>query len=117
MTFFVTNGEVACGSIFVDPNEVMRETWGHLDTEPGVKHPGSIVFAIGMYSDGAQAIISTDFGKDVGNGPWFYYGINDWLSDQDLDQGVYRWSGWYKLCKNGKHQFVGRSRRIEIGEQ
>ena len=91
-------------------NEVMRATWGHMDAEVGVKYPGTVTFAEGAYG-GEQIILSAEFG-DAGYGPWFYEGIHDWLFEQDTEPGfIYRFTGWYRLCKNGKHQFVGKIER------
>jgi hypothetical protein len=87
--------------------EVMRKTWGHLDDAPGVKHRGIIRFAEGAFG-GQQMILTSEFGLG-GYGPWFYEGIHDWLCEQDTEPGVvYRFTGWYRLCKNGKYQFVGK---------
>ena len=89
-------------------NEVMRDTWGHFDSEVGVKHRGTIRFAEGAFG-GERIILTSEFGLG-GYGPWFYEGIHDWLCDQDITEPgvVYRFTGWYRLCKNGKHQFVGK---------
>lgn len=90
--------------------EVMRDTWGHLDDAVGVKHHGTILFAEGAFG-GEQVILQSEFGLG-GYGPWFYEGIHDWLCEQETEVGyLYRFTGWYRLCKNGKHQFVGKIER------
>jgi hypothetical protein len=92
-------GEVAYGARRVE--EVLRDTWGHLDAKPGVNYPGTVLFAEGFYGD--LVILDVDFG-DAGDGPWFYEGINDWLIEQDTEPGkVYRFTGRYRLCKDDRH--------------
>jgi hypothetical protein len=88
---------------------VMRDTWGHLDDVPGIKHHGIILFAEGAFG-GERVILRSRFGAG-GYGPWFYEGIHEWLGEQDMEDGrIYRFEGWYRLCKNGRHQFVGKVR-------
>ena len=53
----------------VKKHEVMADTWGHLYPEPGSKHEGEIVFAIGAYGD--EIIIFDDF-KTLNDSPQKY---------------------------------------------
>lgn len=85
---------------------VMRETWGHMDARPGVEYPGTILFAEGAYG-GEQMILRADFGEEAGYGPWFYEGIQDWLSEQETEPGeLYLFTGSYRLAGDG-HEFTG----------
>lgn len=79
-----------------DPDEVMQETWGHLNARPNVRHAGVIVFAHSAY-DGL-VVLSVDFGDDAGDGPWFYEHLHKWLAEQDdAEPGTcYRFTGWYR---------------------
>jgi hypothetical protein len=89
---------------------VMRETWGHLDAEEGVIYPGTITFMEGCYG-GERMILSAEFG-DAGYGPWFYYGIHDWLSEQDTEPStVYLFTGTYQLVDEA-HHFVGTTTKL-----
>lgn len=91
--------------------EVMRDTWGHLDARAEVKYPGTILFAEGEYG-GERFILRSDFGDEVGYGPWFYDGIHDWLHEQDTEPGqLYRFDGWYRL-HDDEHEFVGEIRPL-----
>lgn len=96
--------------------EILRDTWGHLDAKPGVKYPGTIVFAEGAF--GSELIIlSSEFG-DAGYGPWFYEGVSDWLRAQDYtDPGkLYQFKGWYRLSRKGAHTFSGAVAVIDLPE-
>ena len=91
--------------------DVMRDTWGHLDAKPGVEYPGKIIFAESCYG-GEQVILSAEFG-DAGYGPWFYEGIHDWLCDQDTEVGkIYTWTGTYRL--DSEHHFEGTVKAVDL---
>lgn len=94
--------------------EVMRDTWGHLDAQPGVKYPGVIVFAEGIYGSDGIVTLRCEFG-DAGHGPWFYEGLQDWLFQQDVEAGtVYRFDGFYRLTKRGAHTFRGKVTAVPL---
>lgn len=47
---------------------------------------------------------------NAGDGPWFYEGIQDWLSEQDTEPGwIYTFEGCYRLRAGGVHEFVGET--------
>lgn len=93
--------------------EVMRETWGHLDAKPGVRYQGVILFAAGAFG-GEQVILHSEFGE-AGYGPWFYEGIHDWLCEQETEPGrLYRFEGFYRLKRNGEHEFTGTVTTTEL---
>lgn len=90
--------------------QVMRDTWGHMDAKEGVTYPGTIVYAGGQYG-GESMILSAEFG-DAGYGPWFYYGIHDWLGKQDIEGStVYLFTGTYQL-DDEQHKFVGTTTKL-----
>ena len=80
-----------------DPEQIRRDTWGHLDAEPGVPHAGVIVFAGGAFGCD-QMILCADFENDTaGDGPWFYQHVHQWLCKQRTEPGTcYRWTGYYR---------------------
>ena len=97
MSVLVINGATgeSFGTLFCDPDEVMRETWGHMDAKSGVVYPGTILYAGGQYG-GDSMILKAEFG-DAGYGPWFYYGIHEWLAEQDIEEStVYLFTGTYQ---------------------
>lgn len=96
-----------------DPEQVMRDTWGHLDAEVGVQHPGTILFA--QTVSGEQFILSYDFGETAGHGPWFWDGLHQWLYSQETEDGaVYRFTGYYLLTRHDVHKFVGDVEQLNI---
>lgn len=96
-----------------NPEEVMRDTWGHTDARPGVRYPGTILFGEGEYG-GDRIILRADFGEEAGYGPWFYEGIHDWLFEQRTEPGsLYRFTGWYRLSCDGSHEFTGEVATVE----
>jgi hypothetical protein len=87
-------------------NRIMRDTWGHMDANPGTRYKGHIIFAEGVFG-GDRIILESEFGN-AGYGPWFYDGIMDWLFDQNIEAGkIYRFDGFYRLAPGGAHDFVG----------
>jgi hypothetical protein len=101
------------GALTVDPAEVQRETWGHMDANPGTRYRGHVVFAAGCYG-GERIVLEAEFGN-AGFGPWFYEGVTEWLSWLELEEGhVYRFEGFYRLGAGGSHVFEGTTKRIEL---
>lgn len=93
--------------------EVMRDTWGHLDAQPDIRYPGTILFAESEYG-GDRMVLRADFGDEAGYGPWFYEGIQDWLYEQTIDPGkLYLFVGWYRLVDD-EHEFVGNVEIIDL---
>jgi hypothetical protein len=98
---------------WLDADEVMRDTWGHLDAKPGVPYHGTITFAEGAFG-GERIILASEFG-DAGYGPWFHQGIHDWLMDQDTEPGMlYHFTGYYLLTPSGEHTFTGTINDVSI---
>lgn len=92
--------------------QVYRETWGHLDAEPGRTYPGTLVCAEGAFG-GDRIVLVSEFGE-AGYGPWFYEGLHDWLHAQDMEPGkLYRWTGFYRLEDDGQHSFIGVSVTVQ----
>lgn len=93
---------------------VYRQTFGHMDANPGTRYKGTITFAETAFSDPGKAILHSDFGN-AGFGPWFYEGIHEWLWDQETLPGrIYYFTGYYQLRKDNKHTFVGTITSKEI---
>lgn len=92
---------------------VYEETWGHLRAEVGRKYPGSLVFVQCVYS-GSFAILRREF--EIEDSPWFFEAMQDYLFGlEPVNAGtVYRFDGWYRECRNGAHQFVGKVREIRL---
>jgi hypothetical protein len=94
---------------------VMRDTWGHMDANPGTRYKGHVVFAAGCYG-GERIVLAAEFGS-AGYGPRFYEGVNEWVSWlEDVEEGrVYRFDGYYRLGAGGSHVFEGDVREVVIG--
>ena len=94
--------------------KVMRDTWGHMDANPGTRYRGHIVFAEGAFSGHGVIALACEFGN-AGCGPWFYEGLNDWLCDQETEPGkLYRFDGYYRLAAGERHEFVGTITTTEL---
>lgn len=96
---------------------VMHQTWGHLEAEPGTKHPGWILFACGQHGD--VCVIESHF-PSFGEGPLYFSNRQDYLMDlmdeggPCRDTGVYLFSGVYRRFKNGNSRFIGKVKRAQI---
>lgn len=96
-----------------NPEEVMRDTWGHLDARPGVRYAGTILYAESAYG-GERVVLSAEFGN-AGFGPWFYEGVHDWLCEQQTEPGqLYRFTGTYRLGRGGAHVFAGDVEEVPV---
>lgn len=74
-------------------NEVMEDTWGHLYPEPGSKHSGTILLAVGQYGD--ETIIKSEFPL-LESSPQKYeieHTIFDWMTNKQQIS----WEGIYKV--------------------
>jgi len=95
--------------------QVMNDTWGHLKVDCRKKHPGYILFTAGEYRD--LTVIRSSF-KGVPDSPWFYTHIHDFIgkkAGRREDCGkVFRFEGFYRVCLNGKGQFIGKTRVVRI---
>jgi hypothetical protein len=95
------------------PEQIMRDTWGHLGGRPDVKYRGTITFAEGVYG-GERIILNVDFGN-ASDGPWFYEGVHDWLFEQDTEPGyLYRFEGCYRQRRGETHEFTGTIERTSL---
>jgi len=97
---------------------VMHATWGHLAPKDG-DHSGHMIFAEGQYRD-IVVIASTwrdAVGKEVDGSPWLYQAENDFAYEKtkakQRGEGVYRFDGVMRMCKNGRIKFIGKVRRIK----
>lgn len=88
--------------------EVLWNTFGHLEAEPGRTYQGWMLFARSAYESGNVFPIDTGF-AGMNGGPFFYEHMNEWLDDNaPKEVGVYRWEGAYRVFKNGGYRFTGR---------
>lgn len=96
--------------------EVMRDTWGHMDANPGTRYRGEIVYAEGAFG-GERVILASEFGN-AGFGPWFYQGIHGWLCQQETEPGrLYQFKGTYRLSHDGRHIFDGIHTVMDIPKE
>lgn len=93
--------------------EVMRDTWGHLEPVPRHSYPGFIVFCVTPMGD--HLLLDYDFDGLDGN-PWTLEHVTDWWSDETRSTAyepseavkVWRWDGRYLVQKNGAPRFSGK---------
>lgn len=110
-----------CATIEADAKcRVMHETFGHLAVEPGSKpFPGSFLFIYGEYGD--FPCIESNF-PGVEDSPWFFDAMNEYIWGKIKDKGpasekgrVYRFTGTYRMFKNGVSRFSGKVKKIKKG--
>lgn len=94
---------------------VMRQTWGHLDTQPGEVHPGHILFALGCHGD--IVLLEWEF-EGVEPNPWIFSELNEFIGEKvmktDRQWGVWLFEGTYRVFKNGKSNFAGDVRPCRV---
>lgn len=91
---------------------VFKETWGHLAPKRNKIYKGRIVYAIGCYDSGHfnPTPVTVEL-VGLGDSPYFYEAINEWL--QDLEDGfrkegcVYEFKGHFK-----NYRFIGEIRLL-----
>lgn len=98
--------------------EVTQETFGHLEPKPGSTHEGTILFMSSEYDQ--VSVISSSFPTLSENGsPQFFDDANDFILENAQQGnpceavGVYRFTGAYHVCENGKTLFTGQIKRID----
>ena len=92
--------------------DVLQDTWGHLAPEVGRKYSGDILFTCA--SDGEIVAINYDF-KGLDGGPWLYEDVNEFIGEKASDRGtVYRFTGTYRKCKNGRAIFSGKVKKVKL---
>lgn len=110
-----------CAQIEADGfNRVRHETFGHLAVEPGSKpFPGTFLFIHGAYGD--MTCVESDF-PGVSDSPWFYESLHEYIWQKVKDGGpcsesgrVYRFTGTYRMFKNGVSRFSGKVKKIRKG--
>lgn len=90
--------------------QVMDDTWGHMEAQPGTTHNGRIMFTVTEWNE--TIAISANFSTMPGSGPLFYHSLNDYISNiadrLSLEEGgVYLFRGRYVRYKNGNDKFSG----------
>lgn len=97
-------------------NRVNINTWGHLAPKQGRIYTGWVVFTAGCFDD----ITIIDFKlEDLSSSPWFFEDINNFVCDQvikkNIEAGqVWRWDGTFRVLKNGKSRWSGKTRSCRI---
>lgn len=96
---------------------IMKQTWGHLDAQPGTTHEGWFVFIVGQHMD--CCVVESKF-DSFGEGPVYFTHRQEFISKVTqkngpcMDVGVYKFTGQYKVLKNGNGRFVGKTKKINI---
>lgn len=100
--------------------QVMAETFGHLEAEPGTRHAGWFTFITSQH--GSNAVIESDF-PTFGEGPGYYMDRDEYIWSLIKDNGpasaigVYRFDGEYHCNLNegdGLGKFVGKVTRCGL---
>jgi hypothetical protein len=88
--------------------QIMADTWGHLDAQPGTTHSGYVVYAYTAW--GQAEVIEAEF-DGVAGGPAFYEHVNEFAYEQTEATkvpGVWRWNGTYRVGRRGTAYFKGK---------
>ena len=96
----------------VERQQVIRQTFGHLDPKIGSSNDGYFEFIKGGYQAVDGQPITSKFPNC--HGPDFYDAMTDFIHEiceynnprKTLPEGIYRWTGTCKAYKNGKIGFV-----------
>lgn len=90
-------------------------TFGHLAPKPKKYYKGYIVFTLTAFGD--TCIIDFDF-KDLEASPWFNIDVLDYITNYTdkvkKDFAVIKWHGNYKKYKNGKANFKGIFKEVDL---
>lgn len=94
-----------------------RDTFGHLIPDEEREYVGTVVFCCSEYNSCESLVISTDF-KDLSSSPWFFNHVNDFVERKTTDHKhagkVLKFTGTYKMLKNGKGRFKGKIHVVKI---
>lgn len=92
---------------------VLADAFGHLAPEVGRTYEGWIVIARSVYNDGEVVIVNEDFGLD--GSPWWMEHLQEFGKSLTLEEGaVYRWTGTYRVFKNGNYRFSGKAEKLSF---
>lgn len=97
--------------------QIVAQTWGHMDAEPGSKHQGSFVFINGQHGD--VVVVSSEF-PTFDEGPAYFEDRQEYLIDLTKDEGpcsevgVYHFTGFYQRLKNGSTKLVGKVYKVDL---
>lgn len=78
---------------------VQYDTWGHLAMVKNKKHKGTILFGISEYNSVGACLVQTNFDNGLEDSPWLFYSLQEFIGEQKLDSGFYKWSGHIKNYK------------------
>lgn len=95
---------------------VYVSTWGHLAPKPQTTYTGWVVFTLSCF--GNITVIDWKLGE-LDSSPWFYRDLHDFVDRQidkhQIDPGqVWRWDGTFRVLKNGRSRWSGRTRPCRI---
>ncbi|WGK63470.1 hypothetical protein QAO71_17005 (plasmid) [Halopseudomonas sp. SMJS2] len=99
---------------------VMAQTFGHMEAEPGTRHPGWFTFITGQHGD--NTVIESDF-PTFDEGPGYFMDRDEFIWSKVKNNGpasqigVYRFEGEYrrhKICGEGLGRFVGKVTRCKL---
>jgi hypothetical protein len=101
-----------------DRAEMIHRTFGHLEPATDSSHTGTILFVNGEYGD--AVIVESEFKSlNDGGSPLFHEVCTDYVNEKTNEGkacekvGVYRFTGIFKVYKNGKAKLIGKARRIK----
>lgn len=105
------------GTAVPKPEEVLRDTWGHMAAKPKKEYTGYVIFAASCYDSGELSAIKVEFkdaqGRELNGGPWMYDAVQELMCAQKVDRGeVYRWEGRVK-----DYKFKGHLRKLCVENQ
>lgn len=85
-------------------HKVMQDTWGHMYPEPGTKHYGEMVIALGVHGD--EVVVSSDF-PGLGSSPQRHF-LEHTIFDQIAGEpGVYRIKCGLWFFKSSNDLYLG----------
>lgn len=108
---------IVFGTAVPKPEEVLRDTWGHMAAKPKKVYTGYVIFAVGCYGGNSCEAVKVEFkdsrGRELDGGPWMYDAVQSLMTSQKVDRGeIYRWEGEVKGYK-----FKGHLRKLSVENQ
>lgn len=99
-------------------NAVLVDAWGHLAPKQE-DHPGYMVFAKGQYRETIviESVWKNHAGVELSGSPWLLQAENDFAFDKThmkcRGEGVWRFDGIMRMCKNGRIKFIGKVKKVK----
>lgn len=89
-------------------SQVLQSTWGHLKPRTRKLYPAKIVFTCAGYG-GSYEIIDAQI-KGVGDSPWLFEHMMDFVAKKAVQGKVHVFEGSYWVSKRGRGHFRGKIR-------